>query len=70
MFVVASDMARAVLLIEALNGEERRDELLERARLRRNLRDHANPLSLSDTDFRAHYRLSKELFTQLCHELG
>lgn len=62
-------MTRAVLLIEALDGEDRRDELLERARLRRNLRDQANPLTLSDTEFRAHYRLSKELFSQLCHEL-
>lgn len=62
-------MARAVLLLEALNVEYRRGETNNTARLRRSLRDQAKALELSDSEFRAHYRLSKELFTDLCSEL-
>lgn len=62
-------MARAVLLLEALEAEARRLENCNTARLRRNIRDEANALNLSDSEFKAHYRLTKELFQSLCNEL-
>lgn len=61
-------MARAVLLLEALEAEASRIESRNTARLRRSLRDQANALNLSDAEFK-HYRLSKELFMNLCTEL-
>ncbi|KAJ8728930.1 hypothetical protein PYW07_006626 [Mythimna separata] len=62
-------MARAVLLLEALDVEARRIESRNTARLRRCLRDQAKALNLPDAEFKAHYRLSKELFIDLCNEL-
>lgn len=62
-------MARAVLLLEALEVEARRIERLNTARLRRSLRDEANALNLTDVEFKAHYRLTKELFQGLCNEI-
>ncbi|CAG5001883.1 unnamed protein product [Parnassius apollo] len=62
-------MARAVLLIEALEVEDRRYQSRTTARLRRSLRDQAKALELSDSEFKPHYRLSKELFQDLCTEL-
>ncbi|CAK1580470.1 unnamed protein product [Parnassius mnemosyne] len=62
-------MARAVLLIEALEVEDRRFQSRTTARLRRSLRDQAKALELSDSEFKAHYRLTKELFQDLCTEL-
>ncbi|KAJ8914838.1 hypothetical protein NQ315_014851 [Exocentrus adspersus] len=38
--------------------------------IRRNLRNQARPLEMSDNEFRANYRLSKEVFRDLCGELG
>lgn len=62
-------MARAVLLLEALNFDNRRDVIYNTALLRRRLRNQANALQLSDSEFRAHYRLNKKLFRDLCSEL-
>lgn len=62
-------MARAFLLLEALDEDDRRAQFLERARLRRHLRDQSNPMALPDAEFKAHYRLTKQLFQQLCHDL-
>ena len=63
-------MARALLIIETLEAENRRIERRHTARLRRSLRDQAKALELSDAEFRAHYRLSKEVFIELCSELA
>ncbi|CAH0730319.1 unnamed protein product, partial [Brenthis ino] len=65
-------MARAFLLFEALeieNRENQRRHSRVTARLRRRLRNQAEALALSDTDFKANYRLTKELFKHLCSEL-
>lgn len=63
-------MARALLIMDALEAERRRGERLSTARLRRRLRDESTSLELSDIEFKAHYRLSKELFIELCHEVA
>lgn len=62
-------MARAVLLLEAHDVEARMIESRNTARLRRGLRDQAKASNLSDAEFKAHYRLSKELYIDLCNEL-
>ncbi|CAH0731374.1 unnamed protein product, partial [Brenthis ino] len=65
-------MARAFLLFEALeieNRENQRRHSRVTARLRRRLRNQAEALALSDTDFKANYRLTKKLFKHLCSEL-
>ncbi|CAH0728396.1 unnamed protein product, partial [Brenthis ino] len=65
-------MARGFLLFEALeieNRENQRRHSRVTARLRRRLRNQAEALALSDTDFKANYRLTKELFKHLCSEL-
>ncbi|XP_028034310.1 putative nuclease HARBI1 [Bombyx mandarina] len=62
-------MARALIIIDALEADENRLNILESVRLRRCLRDQAKPLNLSESLFRKHYRISKHLFLQLCSEL-
>nr|CAH7752199.1 unnamed protein product [Callosobruchus chinensis] len=49
---------------------DRRDERLRNARLRRALREHNPVMDLSDNEFKAHYRLTKDLFLQLCEEIS
>lgn len=77
-------MARAFLIIEALELEnQRKRETLHISRLR-SLRDRhriekkerkivrrveRSPLDLSETQFIAHYRVSKKIFKDLCSEL-
>ncbi|VEN44827.1 unnamed protein product, partial [Callosobruchus maculatus] len=63
-------MARAILIMQALNNENRRAERRRIAVLRRTLREHNSMLDLSDNEFRGHYRLTKALFLQLCDELS
>lgn len=61
-------MARAVLIL-GLIEEERRDAARKTAQLRRRIRDQAQALELSNNEFRAHYRLNKQQFLELCNEL-
>ncbi|GBP41300.1 Putative nuclease HARBI1 [Eumeta japonica] len=61
-------MARALMLMAMLDAEENRSRCLETSRLRRQLRFEA-AAQLSEPEFQAHYRLSKELFLLLCSEL-
>ncbi|GBP40341.1 hypothetical protein EVAR_86487_1 [Eumeta japonica] len=62
-------MARALMLMAMLDAEENRSRCLETSRLRRQLRFEAAAFQLSEPEFQAHYRLSKELFLLLCSEL-
>nr|CAH7720962.1 unnamed protein product [Callosobruchus chinensis] len=54
----------------SIDAEDRRDERLRNARLRRALREHNPVMDLSDNEFKAHYRLTKDLFLQLCEEIS
>lgn len=52
--------------VEEVEGEE----ILEGLRVeRRALRDHSNPFELPETEFRKHYRLSRDLTRNLIEEL-
>lgn len=59
------EMAARFLLIEfAL-----REEYLERRRNRRRLRNQLNISLIHDLDFVGNYRLSRQLFEELCQEI-
>nr|CAH7763421.1 unnamed protein product [Callosobruchus chinensis] len=64
------EIARAHIIIEALNNVDRRDDRLRNARLHRAVREHNPVMDLSDNEFKAHYRLTKDLFPQLCGEIS
>lgn len=62
-------MARALILIDALNANENRDRALATARLHRSFGCQAAAMALTDVGFRTNYRLSKPLFEELCSDL-
>lgn len=58
-------MAARMLLIGAALREER----LERKRIRESLRNQLNVHLIPDLEFVGNYRLSRELFEELCQEI-
>lgn len=60
-------MARAFILMEALEAENRGNQNTRMRHLRRHLRNQARPMELPN--FSAHYRLTKKLVADLCSEL-
>lgn len=60
-------MEEALLVLCAMEMEQ--EEVLERKRLLRNLRDSSDPFSMSDTVFVQYFRLSKEVCNELIEEL-